>query len=190
VDGVLRDFIHSLVFTYRKYYPQDKIIEPINSFSLKDFFPIKEEIIAFFLKHAREVFLENAPMIKDANRGLKYLRRLGYEIIITTSQKEEALQPTLDWLNKFKVKPDKIFNTKDKYLVDFDVHIDDDPYQIESIVNANKRVIIFSTLQNKKIKPEIEKKCIRVKNWIELIELFEDYSKIEDHIKNFTSFPT
>lgn len=189
VDGVLRDFVYSLIFTYKKHYPDHKVIEPVTSFSLENFFPIKEKIYDFFRSNAKEIFLDNAPAIKDSYKGINYLRSMGFKIIITTSQKEETIGPTIDWLKKFKVKFSKIYNTHDKHLVDFDIHIDDDPKQITNIVNANKKVIIFSTLQNKKINKNIENKCIRVHSWNDVIDLFEDVTKVETHIKNFVSFP-
>lgn len=189
IDGVLRDFIYSLIFTYKKHNPDHKVIEPITSFSLENFFPIKEKIYDFYRFNAEEIFLTNAPAIKDSYKGVNYLRSMGFKIIITTSQKEETIGPTISWLKKFKIRYSKIYSTHDKHLVDFDIHIDDDPEQITNIVNANKKVIIFSTLQNKKMDRNIESKCIRVHNWNEVIDLFEDVSKVENHIKNFISFP-
>jgi uncharacterized HAD superfamily protein len=180
-----------LIFTYKKHFPSHKVIEPITSFSIQNFFPIKEEIYNFFLENAGEIFYKNSPIIKDADRGMKYLHRLGYELNIVTSQKEETLEPTIKWLKKHKIKFDHLYNTEDKHLVDaYDIHVDDDPKQIANIINAGKKVIIFSTEQNKKIDKHIERKCIRIKNWNELIELFEDISKVESHIKNFISWPT
>lgn len=192
VDGVLRDFVTGLINTYHTHFPNDKVIEPITSFDIQEFFPdSKEDMKMFFRNHVEEVFLKNAPLIVDADRGMKYLRRLGYELNIITSQKEETLEPTIKWLKKHKIKFDNLYNTKDKHLVDaYDIHIDDDPEQIINITNVGKRVIIFSSDQNKRgIDPEIEEKCIRVKSWTDIIDVFEDLSRVQSHVKNFVSFP-
>lgn len=190
VDGVLRDFVTGLIITYRKKFPADRIIEPITSFNIQDFFPdYKDNMKMFFRENAEEVMFKNSPIIKNADRGMKYLRRLGYTLNIITSQKEETLEPTIRWLRKFKIKYDKMYNTSSKHLVeDFDIHIDDDPDQITNIVNAGKKVLIFSTPQNQHIPIEIEQKCHRVKDWNEIIDLFEDLEKVESHVKNFISF--
>lgn len=188
VDGVIRDFVYGLVFTYKKHFPNHKI-KPITSFYLENFFPIKEKIYDFFVENAEDIFFINSPPIKNAYKGVSYLRSMGFKIIITTSQREETLQPTIRWLKKHKIFFNELYNTNEKHLVNFDVHIDDNPEQITKIVNANKKVIIFSTLQNKNIDKNIENKCVRVNGWNDIIDLFEDIIKIENHVKNFVSFP-
>lgn len=188
IDGVLRDFIFSLVFTYKKYYPSH-IIQPIKSFDVDKYFPENSGVDMFWKDHAYEVMFKNAPMIKDADRGMKYLRRFGHEIIITTAQTEQTIEPTMMWLKKHKIKFDHLYSTREKQEVDFDIHIDDDPKYISKIVKAGKKAIIFSSTQNKDTVPkEIEEQCIRVKDWQQIIDIFEDLAKVQSHVKNFISF--
>lgn len=191
VDGVLRDFIGSVVFTYKKYYPSHIIKFPVMNYELEKSFPIGTDIDEFWREHIKEIFYDNAKLIKDADRGMRYLRRLGFNVNITTAQADnDLLKWTIKWLKKNKIKFNKLYCTSDKHLVnDYDVHIDDDPKQIVNIINAEKKVIIFTQDYNLNLDKSIENKCIRVNSWQEIIDIFEDVAKLESFLKNSISFP-
>lgn len=126
VDGVLRDFNGSLDRVYRKWNPtHGPSIEPYE-WDLSASYPECVDINKFaFVEHAKEIFSEAEPYpgaVHFANRLYR-----DHNVVITTMQFEAMRPVLLDWLQRHRIPYHSLMFTREKYLVDADVLIDDNP---------------------------------------------------------------
>lgn len=123
VDGVLRDFVGSLVRVYLREYPGHQV-KPVNSRKLEDFFPIKEKIYPFMDEtFAWEILAEADPYPESIDVLRTWEKE--FEIVIATTQPLSGRAPTFYWLGKHRVPCDEIHVTAEKQLLSGVALLDD-----------------------------------------------------------------
>lgn len=191
VDGCLRNFLDSLVTVFKRHYPQQKIVSFDHYQVYKAFPGLSEAEVDHIWKdlYPVETIHTYAHPYPGAAEAVRYLRRMGYKTnIVTYQDRNILLEHTIKWLKKHKIKYDALFNTSKKYEADFDVLIEDNGKYITDVVNNGKKVIIMDHPYNRNLDKDVENKCVRVQNWDQVIEIFEDLGKIEKFVKTGTSF--
>jgi hypothetical protein len=98
LDGVVRDFIGSLIRIYTKVYPNHSIL-PVTSRRLEDFFPIGEDIYKFMKTGYIESIMEEAAAYPGALETLQ-LWQNEFEIVIVTAQPDDIRASTYIWIGK------------------------------------------------------------------------------------------
>lgn len=133
VDGVIRDMLGALCKLYYLFDPninRDKIA----NYSVNVSFPkIKEELGIeahdyFFKQHVEDVNFNMAVPLPDAKEAIEMLHCSGYKIVIVTKQDSvKSKICTIKFLNLYDIYYDDICFTKDKWLIQSDYMIDDNP---------------------------------------------------------------
>ena len=147
VDGVLRDFVGSLMRVYRKTFPDHTIIERskwdwhlLNNFP--DFGYGKETLYEWIFTDevARDIMV-NAEMIGDANKIYNDLQDQMADrakLVIVSHQYENIVHHTSEWLGKHGFKAQEIWYGSEKLGAGCDVLIDDNPKNLWDYQEAGK----------------------------------------------------
>ena len=148
IDGVLRDFVGSLLIQYYKDFPNHEV-EAITEWDLHNFFPVGKAIYPYaFNVKAKEVF-EDAEPYPGAYVAMIALKERGHEIIYVTTQPHGKEIHTLNWLLKHNFPYDGLVITGMKDIANCDVYIDDGPHNIKALQDAGKEVVIYDQPWNR-----------------------------------------
>lgn len=166
IDGVLRDFVGSLLVQYAKDFPYHEV-DHINEWDLHKFFPIGKSIYDYaFNVKAKEIF-ENAPMFPGAREFIDDLRVRGHHVCLLTQQPRGKEIHTLNWLYESGIPYDSIAFSAEKGLFDFELILDDAEHNLRAVRAAGKRAICFDRPYNQNWDGE------RVKTYQEFLELVD-----------------
>jgi hypothetical protein len=145
VDGVLRNFVESLIREYKIEFP-DKWYKQVETWDLHPYFEINTDIYDFaFNKKAFNIFylgvgyIDNIIFLRDF---IKNKNRL--EIKIVTNNYDRCFYYTECWLWNWGIKNIEVISTKHKPEVLGDVLIDDDPVNLRASENAGELPIAIS----------------------------------------------
>ena len=72
---------------------------------------------------------------------IKSFTELGAEVVFVTSRSRELEKYTKDWAEKH-LPGFEVYFTKEKHLIDADIYVEDDPYQIQKLISLNKTVLV------------------------------------------------
>ena len=146
-DGVLRDLIPAITESIKETHPQhaDKILKP-TSWDWEQWLPFWTDDEAeqyIFEENYLDFFGVECPPIKEAVEDWNKLRAWaienGHQLCLVSAQRPHCIEPTEHWLQRWGfVGFDEIHFTKNKYLVDVDVLIDDSP---EKLLDFNDKSI-------------------------------------------------
>jgi len=133
VDGVIRDMLGALCKLYYRFNPQVER-EDITHYAVSVSFPeIRGQIGIdahdyFFKHHSEDVNFNMAVPLNGAKEAIEKLHEFGYKIVIVTKQLSTTSKiSTLDFLRHYRIYYDDICFTGDKWLVESDFMIDDNP---------------------------------------------------------------
>lgn len=129
--------------------------------------------------------LENGMMTmpledKLAPPTLSYLKTRGHIIDIVTSIRDDMRQQVVDWLNFHNIEYDNLVIVKAKVkdakkdLKDYDVLIDDSPYQTVSFAENNPDSVVMVFNQNWNQDVLMRENMIRVNGWKDIRQFFRD----------------
>lgn len=199
IDGVARNFINSIITTFRKHIPNVKIDVTMNG-DLEDFsfYNITkcfknmspDDVNKFWIyDHHKEVMLQAKPY-EYVTEAVNRLRAIGYSISVVTDQAtEDLLRDTVKWLKIHKIKYDQLYCTAEKEKVNCDIYIEDKPSTIENIIKSGKKVIVFDHIYNRELPADIKNKVVRVKNWGEIVDILEDLAGMKKQAKVSSTYP-
>lgn len=133
VDGVIRDMLGALCKLYYSFDP-DINREHITEYSVNHSFPKIWQDIGieahdyFFKHHVEDVNFNMAVPIHGAKEAIEMLWKCGHKIVIATKQDSvKSKISTIRFLNLYDIYYDDICFTKDKWLIQSDYMIDDNP---------------------------------------------------------------
>jgi 5'(3')-deoxyribonucleotidase len=147
VDGVLRDFIGSLIRVYLREYPGHKV-KPVNSRKLEDFFPIKEKIYPFMDETFAWEILAEAYPYSETIEALEGWEK-EFKIIIATTQPPFGRSPTFYWLGKHRVPCDEIHVTSEKHLLSGVALLDDFVDNLEKFAATGRLAVCMDRPWNR-----------------------------------------
>jgi len=190
-DDVLCETARVLAVMIKNEFGKDVAYENIRHFDLTKTFDLDDSQSKrlFEIFHDYDVLMEIAPIAGAAN-VLKTWQNTGTEIHIITGRPPATFQASVDWLEKYDIKPDKL-SFVDKYgrnhahiegvdiltlddlkLLKFDAAIDDSPIAISFLVeNTENPVIVFDRPWNANL-GELEKstQITRCRTWNDVAE--------------------
>jgi len=156
-DGVLRDLITCITDTVKVTHPQhaDKILEP-TSWDWEQWLPFwtEEETEKYvFEDNYLDFFGVECPPIKSAVEDWPKLKdwakKYRHKLVLVSAQREHCEEPTTEWLQRWGFVFDEIHFTKNKFLVDIDVLVDDSPKKLhdfrEKSVEGGRAVCMRQT---------------------------------------------
>lgn len=139
LDGVVRDFIGSLIRVYTGVYPDHSIL-PITSRRLEDFFPIGEEIYKFMKTGYIEQIMEEAPAYPGALEALQSWQN-EFEIVIVTAQPDDIRDSTYIWIGKNKLASNEVHISYFKFQIEGFALLDDFVDNLEDFAQTGRLAI-------------------------------------------------
>lgn len=134
MDGVIRDILTPMCDIYNDMCKENVQPHDINVYNVNEFFvKMQEEFLLepahhFFNYMADDVFLNKSKPYDGVRDAILRLQENGFKVVIVTWQatlKNKLL--ALEFLDKYNIPYDDICFTRDKYMVQGDVLIDDNP---------------------------------------------------------------
>lgn len=150
VDGVIRDIFTPMLKMYNYIFNEHLSVDDITDYDVgKVFTKVKEHYGMsaaewFFDTNGRKIFLYGKPY-QGVAEAIDLLREHGHKVVIVTWQPllENKLN-TLKFLDKYGIHYDDICFTKDKWIINGDYIIDDNPeFLTEEREKAEKIVIDY-----------------------------------------------
>ena len=134
MDGVIRDILTPMCDIYNDLCKENVQPKDINVYNVNEFFvKMWDEFLFkpsdhFFNYMADDVFLNKSKPYEGVRDAILRLKENGFKVIIVTWQ--ESLKNkllALEFLNRYDIPYDDICFTRDKYLIQGDILIDDNP---------------------------------------------------------------
>lgn len=148
VDGVIRDIFTIMCKIYNEDFKENLTVDNIFDYDVdKVFTKVKENwgISAteyFFKMHSKELFLLSKPY-NDVKMAISELKKAGHKIIITTWQFTLVNKiDTLYFLSLNDIPYDDICFTRDKWMIQGDWLIDDNPEFITDEREKSRKIMI------------------------------------------------
>ena len=148
VDGVIRNINETMCGIYNQLFNENLTTENILEYDVdKTFKRIQEEMGLtacdyFFDLSSKEVFL-NSPPYDGVREAIMDLRHAGHKVVIVTWQYSfENKYNTLLFLQKNKIPYDDICFTRDKWMIQGDWLIDDNPEFITDEREKSRKIMI------------------------------------------------
>lgn len=171
VDGVIRNMFDNMCKVYNNCFNEHMTVEDIFDYDVDIVFPrIREQIGIsaadyFFKLYAYDLFLESKPYdgVKEA---LEKLRKEGHKVVIVTWQYTlDNKMNTLKFLFNNEIPYDDICFTRDKWMIQADWIIDDNPEFLLDEREKSKKIMI-----NMPYNKEYQSKFLNVNNLCEAVE--------------------
>lgn len=147
LDGVLRDFVGSLIRVYQRMYPHHHI-SPVNSRKLEDFFPIRENIYQFMQPGTVEEIMEEADPYPGSLEAL-HRWKSEFEIVIVTAQPEEIRPSTYLWIGKHGIPVNEVHISYYKSEVEGFTLLDDFADNLNEFENTGRLAVCLDRPWNK-----------------------------------------
>ena len=176
VDGVIRDIISAMCGLYNERFGGNMCIEDVDDYDINNGFPsVLEEtgtdpVRYFFTDHAEEIFETVSKPFDGVKESIDRLRGRGIKVVIVTWQFTlKNIKHTLDFLEMHGIKYDDICFTRDKWIINGDYLIDDNPEFILDERDKSKKIIV-DTPYNR----YVSNKYVRVKSLKEAVDYIID----------------
>lgn len=148
VDGVIRNINETMCKLYNELFNEHLVVNDIYDYNVeKAFSKIKEKIGMtavdyFFSWEAKEVFLHSNPY-DGVREAIQKLRNAGHKVVIVTWQFDlQNKYYTLMFFEKNKIPYDDICFTRDKWMIQGDWLIDDNPEFIMDERDESRKIMI------------------------------------------------
>ena len=148
MDGVIRNINETMCKMYNSLFEENLTVEDIFDYDVdKTFKRIQEEMGMtacnyFFDLSSKEVFLNSLPY-DGVREAILDLRHAGHKVVIVTWQYNlENKYNTLLFLQKNKIPYDDICFTRDKWMIQGDWLIDDNPEFITDEREKSSKIMI------------------------------------------------
>lgn len=148
VDGVIRNINETMCKLYNQLFNEKITVEDIFDYNVEKVFNrIKEKIGMtavdyFFSWEAKEVFLHSEPYA-GVREAIQKLRDAGHKVVIVTWQFNlQNKYYTLMFFEKNKIPYDDICFTRDKWMIQGDWLIDDNPEFITDEREKSRKIMI------------------------------------------------
>lgn len=139
VDDVIRDFVPEVVREYNMQHGTHYNINQVIAWEVKETLPKMGDFRDWIFKNY--TVLLNAPPIKGSIETLKELKKMNnINIYIATNQFKGLEALTVKWLNMHDVPYDGLFFSRNKFMLNGDVLIDD---KIGNLEKFNGRKILI-----------------------------------------------
>lgn len=133
VDGVIRDIFTPMLEIYNSNFNTNLVLEDIFDYDVEKVFTKVKEFYSvsaadwFFDVNGRSLFLYSNPY-EGVAKAINKLRENGHKVVIVTWQPSlENKVNTLKFLEKNNIQYDDICFTRDKWMIESDYLIDDNP---------------------------------------------------------------
>ncbi|MBN2366642.1 MAG: hypothetical protein EH225_12100 [Calditrichaeota bacterium] len=123
LDGVIRDFIGSLIRVYNRIHPHHDVL-PVNSRKLEEFFPIGHKIYEFMEPGYIEEIMEEADVYPGALEALNRWKN-DFDLVVVTAQPDISKASTYIWIGKNRIPANEVHITYYKSKIDGIALLDD-----------------------------------------------------------------
>ena len=155
IDGVLRDWNHSLIREYTTRHPGDRVTYPFDDFKIDSHFPDCPNLRKFYCDEAPDAIYRNAPAYKGAVAFIEKLVATFPSVWLVSTQFPNTMYPTMEWIEMHIPSAHNLplIFSKDKGSIGrgkFDeiVLIDDAPHNLHSEAEAGGIALGFGQSYN------------------------------------------
>ena len=148
VDGVIRDINETMCRLYNELFDTNLTVDDMYDYDVEKVFnKIKEKygmsaVDYYFNWRSRDVFLYSNPY-NDVIEAINKLRKRGHKVVIVTWQYDlQNKFYTLMFFEQNRIPYDDICFTRDKWMVQGDWLIDDNPEFINDKRDKSKKIVI------------------------------------------------
>lgn len=134
VDGVIRDIIGAMCKLYNKEFCEHYVPSNITNYNVDNYFPKVIEKYGvkpsyyYFIRRGEIIFKDMVKTFNRAKKSIELLKQHGHKVIIVTWQlNDDNKKFTKEFLDNNGILYDEIVFTKEKYSVNGDILIDDNP---------------------------------------------------------------
>lgn len=174
VDGVIRDIISAMCKIYNEKFGGCLKVGDIDDYDVNTNFPEifkqtgRKPTEYFFTDNADMIFETASLPFKGVKESIDNLRNSGHKVVIVTWQFSiKNIKHTLDFLELHGIKYDDICFTRDKWIVNGDYLIDDNPEFVMDKRDTSEKIII-DTPYNKQV-PCTYTRCDSLKSAVKYI---------------------
>lgn len=155
VDGVLRNFVMSLITEYKKKFPEHRVMpysewdwELINNFP--DYQGTRTDLYEWWSMDNACSIMTLAPPLLKIKKGFDLLLDSKHTPIIISTQRHGTEKYTLEWLGKNEINAREVYFARDKLSVgNADAIIEDKMANLQAFREAGKIAVAVSHPWNK-----------------------------------------
>lgn len=150
IDGVIRDFVGSVLKVYKRVYPEHRIL-PVNSYGLQPFFPDYQGKISNFysVDYAGEIY-GKARVLPGSCEMLRQLQMMGHTVVLVTAQPNDGVTDiTREWVRFNMIPHDELVFATDKSKVDVAILLDDGMHNLKACEGSRVRPVAWDKSWNK-----------------------------------------
>ncbi len=152
LDGVVRDFVGSLIRVYKRRYPDHEVL-PVTSRALEEFFPIREGIYRFMDSEYIEDIMVNAEPYPGAIEAL-YRWEAVFEIVVVTAQPPNWRAANYIWIGKHRIPTNEVHICFNKSRIDGVALLDDFVDNLEEFAATGRLAVCLDRPWNQEWKGE------------------------------------
>ncbi len=152
LDGVVRDWVGSLVRVYKQKYPDHEVL-PVTSRALEEFFPIGEEIYRFVDGQHIEDIMVNAEPYPGAVEALQRWEAV-FEIVVVTAQPPNWRYANFIWIGKHRIPTNEVHICFQKSRIDGVALLDDFVDNLEDFAATGRLAVCMDRPWNQEWKGE------------------------------------
>lgn len=174
VDGVIRDIISAMCKVYNERFGGNLNVSDIDDYDVNTNFPEiykqtgRKPTEYFFTDNADLIFETVSLPFKGVKEAIDKLMDNGYKVVIVTWQFSlKNIKHTLDFLEMHGIRYNDICFTQDKWIVNGDYLIDDNPAFIMDDRDTSEKIVI-DTPYNRNV-PKTYTRCDSLKSAIKYI---------------------
>ncbi len=139
LDGVIRDFIGSLIKVYNRVHPNHDVL-PVNSRKLEDFFPIGHKVYDFMEPGYIEEIMEEARAYPGALEALNRWKN-DFDLVVVTAQPDISKASTYIWIGKNNIPANEVHITFEKSKIDGIALLDDFSDNLEEFAETGRLAV-------------------------------------------------
>lgn len=149
VDGVIRDIIAAMVEIYNERFGENLTVWDIDDYDINLNFSEVERRLGkkptdyFFNDNGDLVFETLSKPFYGAKEAIDRLRERGHKVVIVTWQfSKKNMFHTLEFLEEYGINYDDICFTRDKWIVNGDYLIDDNPEFLGDVRDDSEKIMV------------------------------------------------
>lgn len=175
LDGVLAELLEGFCSIYNERYKQNLSIDKINDWNFFEQLGFSEDTLLDFLDEVWSKWWIIPPTEYNMREYLEKISRLDQIAIdIVTCRSEKTVPYVRKWLKKHQIPFRSLIIAKDvneKFLLEYDIYIDDSPHLMELINSKNTDTIAILYIRPWNSSFKKSKNILRAENWAQIYQI-------------------
>lgn len=175
LDGVLAELLEGFCSIYNERYKQNLSIDKINDWNFFEQLGFSEDTLLDFLDEVWSKWWIIPPTEHNIREYLEKISQFDQITIdIVTCRSEKTIPYVRKWLKKYQIPFRSLIIAKDvneKFLLEYDIYIDDSPHLMELIDSKNTDTIAILYIRPWNSSFRKSKNILRAENWAQIYKI-------------------